>query len=141
MVTITRHIFINIFQTERFSAVKFSMGYDKNMSFFVIPKLPKVWKKVERYDWAPLIHLTLVLPVLTLIYRIPWILFLLEQEYSILPSTSLIFMRITCIWFAYVCVWKKSLEISLSNDIWLSLIHNYFTRFIFSALKSSKWGG
>ena len=34
MVTITRHIFINIFQTENFSAVKFAMGYEKkNMSF------------------------------------------------------------------------------------------------------------
>ena len=29
MVTITRHIFINIFQTECFSAVKFAMGYEK----------------------------------------------------------------------------------------------------------------
>ena len=30
MVTITRHIFINIFQTKCFSAVKFAMGYEKN---------------------------------------------------------------------------------------------------------------
>ena len=48
MVTITRHIFINIFQAECFSAVKFAMGYEKNMGFFVIPKLLKVWKKVEK---------------------------------------------------------------------------------------------
>ena len=45
MVTITRHIFINICQTEHFSAVKFAMGYKKNMSFRVITKSPKVWKK------------------------------------------------------------------------------------------------
>ena len=36
IVTITRHIFISIFQTEYFSAVKLAMGYDKNMSFLVI---------------------------------------------------------------------------------------------------------
>ena len=30
MVTITRHVFINIFQTGHFSAVKFAVGYDKN---------------------------------------------------------------------------------------------------------------
>ena len=45
MVTIIRHIFINIFQTENFLAVKFSMGYEKSMSFLVIAKSPKVWKK------------------------------------------------------------------------------------------------
>ena len=45
MVTITKHIFINILQTEHFSAVKFAMGYKKNMSFLVITKSPKVWKK------------------------------------------------------------------------------------------------
>ena len=45
MVTITRHVFINIFQMEHFSAVKFAMGYEKNMSFLVIAKSPKVWKK------------------------------------------------------------------------------------------------
>ena len=45
MVTITRHVFIYIFQTERFSAVKLAMGYEKNMSFLVIAKSPKVWKK------------------------------------------------------------------------------------------------
>ena len=44
MVTITRHIFINIFQMEHFSVVKFAMGYEKNMSSLVIPKSPKVWK-------------------------------------------------------------------------------------------------
>ena len=48
MVTITRHVFINIFQMEHFSAVKFTMGYEKNMSFLVIPKSPKVSKKVEK---------------------------------------------------------------------------------------------
>ena len=44
MVTITRHIFIDIFQTEHFS-VKFAMGYEKNMSFLVIANSPEVWKK------------------------------------------------------------------------------------------------
>ena len=48
MVTITRHILIDIFQTERCSAVKFAMGYEKNISFLVIPKSPKAWKKLER---------------------------------------------------------------------------------------------
>ena len=42
MVTITRHAFINIFQTKHFLAVNFSMGYEKNMSFLVIAKSPKV---------------------------------------------------------------------------------------------------
>ena len=45
MVAITRHVFINIFQSEHFSAPKFAMGYEKNMSFLVIRKSPKVWKK------------------------------------------------------------------------------------------------
>ena len=45
VVTMTRHIFINIFQTEHSLAVIFDMGYEKNMSFFVIPKSPNVWKK------------------------------------------------------------------------------------------------
>ena len=49
MVTITRYIFVNIFQTEHFLAVKFPMGYEseyelKNMSFLVIPKFLKVEK-------------------------------------------------------------------------------------------------
>ena len=57
MVTITRHVFVNIFQTEHFSAVKFAMGYEKNMSFLLIPKSQEVGKKVKRKkksDWAPL---------------------------------------------------------------------------------------
>ena len=44
MVTITGHIFINFFNTKQFLAV---MGYEKNMSFQVIPKSTKVWKKME----------------------------------------------------------------------------------------------
>ena len=48
MVTITRHVFINTFQTERFSAVKLVLCYEKNMSSFVIPKSPKVWQKCEK---------------------------------------------------------------------------------------------
>ena len=48
MVTITRHAFIYIFQTKHFLAVKFSMGYEKNVSFLVIAKSPKVWKKKKK---------------------------------------------------------------------------------------------
>ena len=42
LVTITSHIFINIFQTVHFSAVKFTRGNEKNTSFLLIPKSPKV---------------------------------------------------------------------------------------------------
>ena len=43
------HIFINIFQTVglHFSAVKFTRGNEKNTSFILIPKSPKVWKKLS----------------------------------------------------------------------------------------------
>ncbi len=47
MVTITSHVFVNIFQMVDFSAVKFTKGYEKNMSFLLIPKSPKVWQKSE----------------------------------------------------------------------------------------------
>ncbi len=47
MVTITSHIFIDIFQTEHFSAVKFTRGNEKNMRFLLIPKSQKVRKKSE----------------------------------------------------------------------------------------------
>ncbi len=47
MVTITSHIFTNIFQMVYFSAVKFTRGNEKNMSFLLIPKSQKVWKKSE----------------------------------------------------------------------------------------------
>ncbi len=42
MVTITSHILINIFQTVHISSVKFTRGNEKNMSFLLIPKSPKV---------------------------------------------------------------------------------------------------
>ncbi len=42
MVTITSHIFINIFQTVHLSAVKFARDNEKNMIFHLIPKSPKV---------------------------------------------------------------------------------------------------
>ena len=35
MVTITRHVFFNIFQTEHFLAVEFSMGYMKTIWDFL----------------------------------------------------------------------------------------------------------
>ena len=48
MVTITRQtLFINIFQIKHFSAAKFYMGYEKHMSFLVIPKSPKVGKRLK----------------------------------------------------------------------------------------------
>ncbi len=47
MVTIHSHIFIDIFQTVRFSAVKFTRGNEKNMGFLLIPKSLKVWEKSE----------------------------------------------------------------------------------------------
>ena len=58
MVTITRHVFINISQTEHFSAVKSDMGYKENMRFLVIPilSLKKSWKKSI---WAPSLFHTL----------------------------------------------------------------------------------
>ena len=47
MATITRYVFINIFRTECFSAVKFDMGYEKNMNFLVnLKKFEK--KNVEK---------------------------------------------------------------------------------------------
>ncbi len=42
MLTITSHIFVNIFQTVHFSAVKFIRSNEKNMSYLLIPKSPKV---------------------------------------------------------------------------------------------------
>ena len=33
LVIIIRHVFINIFQTEHFLAVKFAMAYEQNMTF------------------------------------------------------------------------------------------------------------
>ena len=47
MVTITRHVFINVFQTIQFSAVKFDKGYDNNYSLLVIPKSPTVKKSLK----------------------------------------------------------------------------------------------
>ena len=45
MVTITMNVFINIFKMEQFTAVKFVMGYEKNISFLVILKSPKSLNK------------------------------------------------------------------------------------------------
>ncbi len=42
MVTITSHIFMNIFQTVHFSAVKLTRGNEQNMNFLLIPKSLKV---------------------------------------------------------------------------------------------------
>ena len=48
VIAITRHVLINIFQTEHSLAVKFAMGYEKNINFLVKAKSPKVWKNVEK---------------------------------------------------------------------------------------------
>ena len=49
MVTITSYGFINIVQTEHFSAVlKFDMSYKKRVSFLVITKSPKAEKKKKK---------------------------------------------------------------------------------------------
>ena len=57
MVTITRYDFIIFFQTEHISAVEFDMGYEKNMSFLVIPKSPKsLKKKVEKIGLGSFKH-------------------------------------------------------------------------------------
>ena len=45
MVNVTGHVFINIFQTEHFSAVKFDMGYEKKYQFSCDAKSLKVWGK------------------------------------------------------------------------------------------------
>ncbi len=47
MVTVTSHIFANIFQMFHFSAVEFSRGNEKNMSFLLTPESQKVWQKSE----------------------------------------------------------------------------------------------
>ena len=54
--TLLYHIFINIFQRIHFSTVKFTIGNGKNMSFLLLPKSQKVWKKnLKQLDRAPLI--------------------------------------------------------------------------------------
>ncbi len=47
MVTITGHIFINIFQTVNFSAVKLTRSNEKSMSFLLIPKSHEVQKNLN----------------------------------------------------------------------------------------------
>ena len=57
MVTVTRHVFTNIYQMQHLSTVKFDMGKEKNMSFLAIPKSPKSLKIVEKKkkkNWIPL---------------------------------------------------------------------------------------
>ena len=48
-------------KTQHFSAVKFAIGYEKNMSFLGISKSQKNWKKVEKSDWVPLITIEFAL--------------------------------------------------------------------------------
>ena len=56
--------------------------------------------------------------ILTLIYLLTWILFLLEWwDIKFLPSISLIFMSIICIWFTYVCFWIKLRHSSYSPHV------------------------
>ena len=60
MVTITRHVFINIFQMGPFSAVKFGIDYEKTRNFLIVPNSPKVWKKSwgKQSDWTPSIQIS-----------------------------------------------------------------------------------
>ena len=53
MVTLTRHIFISIFQMEHFSALKFDMGYEKKWAFLWYYNLQKFEKKLKKSDWVP----------------------------------------------------------------------------------------
>ncbi len=56
MVTITSHIFINIFQTVHFSAVKFTTGVMRKIwAFFWYQNLQKFEKNLKQSDRAPLI--------------------------------------------------------------------------------------
>ena len=48
MVTITRLIFIKIFQTEPFSAVKFAMGKEKKYDLSCDTKISKSLTKIEK---------------------------------------------------------------------------------------------
>ena len=50
------YIFINIFQTVHFSAVKVTMDYEKNTSFLLIPNLQKALKKFDQNRAALLLH-------------------------------------------------------------------------------------
>ena len=61
MVTMASHFFINIFQMVHLSAVKVTMGYEKNMSFVLMPKSQNPppsphthKKKKQQSDWPPL---------------------------------------------------------------------------------------
>ncbi len=54
MVTITSHIFINIFQMVHFSAVKFTRVMRKIWAFFWYQNLWKFEKNLKRSDRAPL---------------------------------------------------------------------------------------
>ncbi len=54
MVTITIHIFINIFQTVHFSAIKFTWVMRKIWAFFWYQNLRKFEKNLKQSDRAPL---------------------------------------------------------------------------------------
>ena len=52
MATITRHIFINIFQTEHFLAVKFDMGYEQIYELSCGTKISNSWENSQsKMDW------------------------------------------------------------------------------------------
>ena len=50
MITITRHIFINFFQMEHFSAVRYAMGYEKKKELCSDTKISKSLKKIEKFN-------------------------------------------------------------------------------------------
>ena len=56
MVTITSHIFIDIFQMVHFSGEKVSRGNEKYMSFLWYQNLRKFEQNLKQFDQAPLIY-------------------------------------------------------------------------------------
>ncbi len=64
MVTITSHIFINIFQTVQFPAVKFTRSNEKNMSFLLInTKISKSMENLTQSDRDPSVFVASLGPV------------------------------------------------------------------------------
>ncbi len=57
MITKISYIFINIFQIVHFLSYKIYQSFEKNMSFLLIPKSQKVWKKSEQ-NWIRLLSLS-----------------------------------------------------------------------------------
>ena len=115
MVTITSHIFIIIFQTIHFSAVKFTRGSEKNMSF-LIPKSLKVRKKSEAIGPGSLIVLSIFL------FPFQYLFCPSGLDYDLLLAILMSNQRFTiynCVcrdWFAMLTV-----PVVLSETAWSSI--------------------